>query len=51
MGKQTDVSLPANWRTEAITRFEVLRPHLEDNVPLARAAEAAAYLSHSSNVT
>lgn len=41
MGKQTDVSLPANGRTEAITRFEVLRPHLEDNVPLARAAEAA----------
>jgi putative transposase len=28
-------------RVQAITRFAVLRPHLEDDVSLARAAEAA----------
>ncbi len=48
MGRQTDVSLPAGRdklvatdRTEAMARFTVLRPHLEDDVPLSRAAEAA----------
>lgn len=41
MGRQTDVSLPADMRAKAMTRFEVLRPHLEDGVPLVRAAEEA----------
>ncbi|WP_207543698.1 Mu transposase C-terminal domain-containing protein [Salipiger marinus] len=41
MGKQTDVSLPADRRGEAMTRFAILRPHMEDGVPLVRAAEAA----------
>lgn len=41
MGKQTDVSLPAGRQTEAMARFAVLRPHLEDDVPLARAARDA----------
>lgn len=41
MGRQTDVSLPADRRGEAMTRFDVLRPHLEDGVPLACAAKAA----------
>ena len=41
MGKQTDVSLPAGRQAEAMARFAVLRPHLEDDVPLARAARDA----------
>ena len=41
MGRQTDVSLPAERRSKAMARFAVLRPHLEDDVPLSRAAEAA----------
>ena len=41
MGNQTDVSLPAAGRAEAMARFAVLRPHLEDDVSLARAAETA----------
>jgi putative transposase len=41
MGKQTDVSLPAKRRGEAMIRFAVLRPHIEEGVPLVRAAEAA----------
>ena len=41
MGKQTDVSLPAERRAEAMARLAVLRPHLEDDVPLTRAADAA----------
>lgn len=41
MGRQTDVSLPAIRRDEAMMRFELLRPHLEDSVPLALAARTA----------
>lgn len=41
MGKQTDVSLPAVRRVVEMARFAVLRPHLEDDVPLARAARTA----------
>jgi len=41
MGKQTDVSLPNARRAEAMARFAVLRPHLEDGVALARAARDA----------
>ena len=48
MGRQTDVSLPAGRdelvatdRAEAMARFIVLRPHLEDDVPLTRAARDA----------
>src|SRR6188768_2724834 len=40
MGKQTDVSLPAGRQAEAMARFG-LRPRLEDDVPLARAARDA----------
>ncbi len=36
MGRQTDVSLPDIRRDEAMARFAVLRPHLEDDVPLVR---------------
>jgi putative transposase len=41
MGKQTDVSLPAIRRDEAMMRFDVLRPHLEDGVSLVLAARTA----------
>ena len=48
MGRQTDVSLPtvrdellAATRAEAMARFAVLRPHIEDDVPLTRAARDA----------
>lgn len=41
MGNQTDVSLPAERRAEAMARLAVLRPHLEDDVPLTRAADVA----------
>jgi putative transposase len=41
MGRQTDVSLSAARRSEVARRYEVLRPHLEDDVPLARAAREA----------
>ena len=41
MGRQTDLSLPPDRRAEAMRRFAVLRPHLEDDVPLARAARDA----------
>ena len=41
MGRQTDLSLPPDRRAEAMRRLAVLRPHLEDDVPLARAAREA----------
>ena len=41
MGRQTDVSFPADRHAKAMARFAVLRPHLEDDVPLARAAREA----------
>ena len=41
MGRQTDLSLPPDQRAEAMRRLAVLRPHLEDDVPLARAARDA----------
>ena len=39
MGRQPLVSLPPDKRAEAMARFAVLRPYLEDGVPLARAGE------------
>lgn len=45
MGKQTDVSLPLGQQAEAMARFAVLRPHLEDDVPLARVVRDAGVLS------
>lgn len=44
MGKQTDVSLPDIRRDEAMARFVILRPHIENDVPLAQAARAARIL-------
>ena len=41
MGRQTDLPLPAGRHAEAMERFAVLRPHLEDDVPLVRAARVA----------
>ena len=41
MGRQTDLSLPDERRAEAMRRLAVLRPHLEGDVPLARAARDA----------
>lgn len=39
--QQTDVSFPADRYARAMARFAVLRPHLEDDVPVSCAAEVA----------